>query len=262
MSYTVYAKVGQTLIKRRPVDSDQLSKSEWISFREGEDLAALAIGKLDPMTGHIKVTLDPDALAEDSDGVARELYSSGFNTWFFYGPHVEITGRDGRNVPTGKREQKPVKLRPKFMGKGKSVTIPGISAPVYHNTPIHAEKASNFTWGEATKGLTRIPVNGTISYNIVRSAIVLQKIRDEFDKPVTVNSWYRPPEVNRAIGGARDSQHLRGHAIDFNVVGLHPKQVLKHLLEWPDSNTWGLASSNVFTHIDLRGYRARWAYPF
>ena len=36
---------------------------------------------------------------------------------------------------------------------------------------------------------------------------VLQKVRDHFGKPVTVNSGYRSPELNEAIGGSITSDH-------------------------------------------------------
>lgn len=39
------------------------------------------------------------------------------------------------------------------------------------------------------------------------------------DRVITVSSGYRSPALNRAVGGARTSAHLTGHAIDFNCYG-------------------------------------------
>ena len=39
------------------------------------------------------------------------------------------------------------------------------------------------------------------------------------DRVITVTSGYRSPAVNRAVGGARTSAHLTGHAVDFNCYG-------------------------------------------
>jgi len=36
------------------------------------------------------------------------------------------------------------------------------------------------------------------------------------DRVITVSSGYRCPALNRAVGGARTSAHLTGHAVDFN----------------------------------------------
>lgn len=35
------------------------------------------------------------------------------------------------------------------------------------------------------------------------------------NRPIRINSWYRSPEVNARVGGAFNSQHLRGEAVDF-----------------------------------------------
>lgn len=32
---------------------------------------------------------------------------------------------------------------------------------------------------------------------------------------VRVNSWYRSPAVNKAVGGSKNSSHMRGEAVDF-----------------------------------------------
>lgn len=36
------------------------------------------------------------------------------------------------------------------------------------------------------------------------------------DRVISVSSGYRSPAVNKAVGGAKNSAHLTGHAIDFN----------------------------------------------
>jgi hypothetical protein len=39
------------------------------------------------------------------------------------------------------------------------------------------------------------------------------------DKVISVSSGYRSPAVNRAVGGAKTSGHLSGHAVDFFCHG-------------------------------------------
>lgn len=53
---------------------------------------------------------------------------------------------------------------------------------------------------------------------------ILEPVRAKFG-PVTVNSSYRAPLVNRAVGGSKTSQHVNGQAIDFEVKGVDNKKV-------------------------------------
>lgn len=39
------------------------------------------------------------------------------------------------------------------------------------------------------------------------------------NRVITVSSGYRCPTLNRAVGGAKTSAHLTGHAVDFNCYG-------------------------------------------
>jgi zinc D-Ala-D-Ala carboxypeptidase len=49
---------------------------------------------------------------------------------------------------------------------------------------------------------------------------VLQPIRDLIDVPMIITSGYRPPWLNKKIGGSKTSQHMQGLAADF-VLSSH-----------------------------------------
>lgn len=51
---------------------------------------------------------------------------------------------------------------------------------------------------------------------------LLQPIRDGMGAPIGISSGYRPPDLNRAIGGADGSAHQFGRAADFKVIGFTP----------------------------------------
>ncbi len=46
---------------------------------------------------------------------------------------------------------------------------------------------------------------------------LLDPVRERWNAPITVNSGYRCPALNKAIGGAPTSQHIRGEAADITV---------------------------------------------
>lgn len=47
----------------------------------------------------------------------------------------------------------------------------------------------------------------------------LEPLRSKHGKPWVINSWYRCPELNTAVGGNPSSRHMLGTAIDFTVPG-------------------------------------------
>jgi len=53
---------------------------------------------------------------------------------------------------------------------------------------------------------------------------ILEPVRAKFG-PVTINSSYRAPLVNKAVGGSKTSQHVNGQAIDFEVKGVDNRKV-------------------------------------
>ena len=46
---------------------------------------------------------------------------------------------------------------------------------------------------------------------------VLDPLREMYGKAITVNSGYRCPKLNDAVGGAKTSQHMRGEAADITA---------------------------------------------
>lgn len=53
---------------------------------------------------------------------------------------------------------------------------------------------------------------------LIKLADTLQKIRDEYGKPIIVTSGYRCPALNKAVGGASNSDHKFGAACDIRSV--------------------------------------------
>jgi uncharacterized protein YcbK (DUF882 family) len=149
--------------------------------------------------------------------------------------------------------------------------FPGFSGTYYSNDPIYWEtqygERGHFTWGEAvhadpSTGYYRKPENSSVVYGILNVAKVMEDIRKRYGEvPIQINSWYRDPATNASVGGASQSRHMAGDAVDFVVPGIHPYDVYADLDPWWGSKG-GLASSTVFTHIDTRGYKARWDYGY
>ena len=53
---------------------------------------------------------------------------------------------------------------------------------------------------------------------------VLDPLREAYGKPIIVNSGYRCPKLNAAVGGAASSQHVKGEAADIRSVADTPEE--------------------------------------
>ena len=92
--------------------------------------------------------------------------------------------------------------------------------------------SDNFTLDELTKsqeairlGIPNEPNDEHITNLILLCKNILQPIRNYFKIPVSISSGYRSPELCEAIGSSRTSQHARGEAADFEIFGIHNKEV-------------------------------------
>ena len=84
----------------------------------------------------------------------------------------------------------------------------------------------NFSLAEFTKsqtaerkGLDNIPSEDHLVAAQSLFLMVVQKVRDHFG-PTVINSGYRGPELNEAVGGSSKSQHCKGEAVDIEVPGV------------------------------------------
>jgi len=65
---------------------------------------------------------------------------------------------------------------------------------------------------------------------------VLEVIRVFTDAPITIQSGRRCAKHNRAVGGAKSSQHLIGAAADIKIKGMEPFEVYDVILSLEKEN--------------------------
>lgn len=86
----------------------------------------------------------------------------------------------------------------------------------------------NFSFDEFTRtdtGLPNIPNASQIAAGKALAVNILEPVRawartKKPDAVVKINSWFRSPTVNIAVGGSSTSQHLHGEAVDFEIAGI------------------------------------------
>jgi hypothetical protein len=97
--------------------------------------------------------------------------------------------------------------------------------------------SANFTLKELTKsdtamrlGLDNTPDDEALENLKTLCEKVLQPVRDNFGR-VTVNSGYRSPESNAAVGGSKTSDHCKGMAADIEVDGVSNPDLAQWIMD-------------------------------
>lgn len=81
------------------------------------------------------------------------------------------------------------------------------------------------------KGIDNTP-NQQIIDNLKQLVFkILDPLREAYGKPIIVNSGYRSVELNRAINGAKSSQHLKGQAADITGESKENNKKLFELIQ-------------------------------
>lgn len=115
----------------------------------------------------------------------------------------------------------------------------------------------HFKYSEFSKSDTasRLHLNNAITDWEVRDNIkalveeVLQPLRDAWGGPIFINSGYRSPEVNKAVGGVQTSQHCKGQAADCGCTDPYSLAKLAKRMKL-DYDQMGVYAS--FVHLSYR----------
>ena len=103
-------------------------------------------------------------------------------------------------------------------------------ATLGHSSELDGSRLSpHFTLGELCKTSVKkqnVPNEAQVA-NLRRLCRWLEELRSRWNNlygegndPIIINSGYRSPEVNKAVGGAPNSNHLTGCAADIRVYGM------------------------------------------
>jgi zinc D-Ala-D-Ala carboxypeptidase len=94
---------------------------------------------------------------------------------------------------------------------------------------------------EATKSVTALrlgidntPNGDSISNMKLVAEMVFEPLRQWVGGPIKINSFYRSPALNEAIGGSSKSQHCQGRAMDIDDV--YGYKTNKEMFDWIKNN--------------------------
>ena len=85
---------------------------------------------------------------------------------------------------------------------------------------------------------------------------ILQRARAELGRRITITSGYRTQKYNGKIGGAKNSYHIKGQAVDIKVEGLTPWQVALYFEHC--SKAGGIGMYDSWVHVDTRAVKYRY----
>ena len=66
------------------------------------------------------------------------------------------------------------------------------------------------------RGIDNIPNGEQLANMELLAKKVFEPLREWVSGPIKINSFFRCPELNKAIGGSSKSQHCKGQAIDID----------------------------------------------
>jgi len=178
-------------------------------------------------------------------------YSAG--EWFIFASHWFLSWSED-----SEQDNHPYKDETEELSPGNSPRLPEDVDWKQSNDRV----SKYFRVSEVTQNdYRRIPTELTVKRNILDLAKELDRVREQWGSAIGVTSWYRPPQINRNVGGVSNSQHLEGSAADVYPV----KGNLYEFQEWLDNKAWrdralGYGAPRGFVHLDMRNSPIRWNY--
>lgn len=108
------------------------------------------------------------------------------------------------------------------------------------------------------KNICNIPQDYIIYENLMRIVVdILQPLRNYYKKPIRIHSGYRSQLLNEEIGGAKNSQHQYGMAVDFTVDKEPITSVIKKIDEMGLPYDQLINEYGKWIHISLKEHNNR-----
>jgi hypothetical protein len=85
-----------------------------------------------------------------------------------------------------------------------------ISKHISYKEATHSETAK-------AKGIDNTPNDVQLASMKLVAEKCFEPLREWYGKPITINSFYRSPALNKAVKGAKNSDHVKGMAIDLDA---------------------------------------------
>ena len=79
-----------------------------------------------------------------------------------------------------------------------------------------SEKEGVYSITATRRGIDNIPNSDELNNMRLLAEEVFEPLRSYVGGPIKINSFFRCPELNTAIGGSGKSQHCKGQAIDID----------------------------------------------
>lgn len=82
--------------------------------------------------------------------------------------------------------------------------------------------SEHITFAEAvhtSTGIDNVPSFRELAAMKLLADKVFEPLRQYIQSPIEVTSFYRCTAVNKAVGGVKTSQHIKGEAIDIKATG-------------------------------------------
>lgn len=104
-----------------------------------------------------------------------------------------------------------------------------------------------------------------ISKNLLKK---FEMVRSDFGGPIRITSAYRCSTHNKVIGGAKNSQHIYGNALDLQPLNFSSSSQLERLFSScekyfssiGDARKRSKSLLSNFVHVDTRTDHRRWIY--
>lgn len=118
--------------------------------------------------------------------------------------------------------------------------------------------SDHFTLEEATVsqtasrlGIDNTHVGPSVLIAATKTATKMEKVRVLLASPITVTSWIRCLDLNRALGSKDTSQHIQGEAVDFICPAFgSPLDICKKLIEQKLLVNWDqLILEHTWVHV-------------